>query len=421
MFSEPEINNFFEAQKVKWLKGKTKPNMDESDIRELEVQCEQIFSLKQWLPNASRRAGQIKISSHPCTFSHPSANKNKNGKVSAVIAKANRDSDGFVRSGNVDVDLDALGNAAALDVYRFLTLRMSDGTTLIEHIESNSDVAKSLLNRSEIGYEATRLQFLEMLETSEQQITSSKIKQVYFPISLNNDDYHLLSVLTPSGIVYKLRERIDHIRYSDESKDARKAQRDNGYSATGFLELPNLTMIAYGGTKPQNISTLNNKFAGRAYLLPSTPPSLSDRRQRLPNSDFFTECINPYQFKENFFKLHQLFSQDYTNQTIRAAIKRSVSEFVDLTVEQMWKVRLSLAEHPYFDVSNLESNQKQWLQKTNNDSKLEKAVTDEIVKQLARCFFAGYKKVLAKEAVTMSDFELSAVIDWVSENKELLV
>lgn len=421
MFNEPEINAFFEGQKAKWLKGKIKPNTDESDIRALEIQCEQVFDLKDWLPNASKRAGQIKISSHPCTFSHPSANKNKNGKVSAVIAKANRDSDGFVRSGNVEVDLDALGNAAALDVYRFLTLCMSDGRTLIEHIESNSDVAKSLLTHSEIGYEDTRSQFLEMLETSEQQITSSKVKQVYFPIPLDNDDYHLLSVLSPSGIIYRLRERIDNIRYSDESKDARKAKKDNTYSATGFLELPNLTMIAYGGTKPQNISTLNNKFAGKAYLLPSIPPTLSDQRQRLPKNDFFTECINPYQFKESFLKLHQLFRQDYTNQTIRLAIKRRVSEFVDFVIEQMWKVRLSLAEHPNFDISNLESNQKKWLQKTTNDSELEKAVIDEVIKQLARCFFTSYKKVLAKEAVTMSDFELSAVIEWVNENKELLL
>src|SRR3990167_2033620 len=143
--SRTEEISFVDESESIWLKKNIKASMSDSEIKALELECETQFSLANWLPNAAARAGQTAISTHPCTFSHPSARKNKNGYVSAIIADSKKANDGFLRSGNVSVAADALGNAAALDVYKFLTLTLADGNTLIQHLEGDSEQAVSLL------------------------------------------------------------------------------------------------------------------------------------------------------------------------------------------------------------------------------------------------------------------------------------
>ncbi|HBD9477303.1 TPA: type I-F CRISPR-associated protein Csy1, partial [Legionella pneumophila] len=199
---DPAITDFFAERKKSWLKKKLKSDMTELEKNNILQECEDIFALENWLPNAAKRAGWMSISTHPCTFSHPSSRKNKNGYVTSIIAKAPRKADGYLRSGNVHVALDALGNAAALDVYKFLSLVTEDGKTIIEHIQQNTEVAKSLLSIKTDSYENLRVGFLEMVSSNEASITSSKIKQVYFPMG---NEYHQLSVLSNSGMIFELR------------------------------------------------------------------------------------------------------------------------------------------------------------------------------------------------------------------------
>jgi len=91
---DPAIQNYFSERKEAWMKKNLNTAMQEHEVKELEQLCEQQFSLNEWLPNAAKRAGQISMSTHPCTFSHPSARKNKNGYVSSVLAEIDRVEDG---------------------------------------------------------------------------------------------------------------------------------------------------------------------------------------------------------------------------------------------------------------------------------------------------------------------------------------
>ncbi|MFV0487873.1 MAG: type I-F CRISPR-associated protein Csy1 [Vibrio fluvialis] len=125
---DPAIDAFFEERKNVWLKKNINASLSELEIREQEQVCQSHFLLANWLPNAARRAGQMSMTSHPCTFSHPSARKSSYGYVSSIIATASPRADGFLRSGNVVVELDALGNAAALDVYKISSLRNGGST-----------------------------------------------------------------------------------------------------------------------------------------------------------------------------------------------------------------------------------------------------------------------------------------------------
>jgi len=71
-----KIQDFLDDRKAKSLKKNITAGMDEHDVQCVHLEADKEFNISNWLPDAARRAGQISLSSHPCTFSHPSARKN---------------------------------------------------------------------------------------------------------------------------------------------------------------------------------------------------------------------------------------------------------------------------------------------------------------------------------------------------------
>jgi len=416
---DPAIKSFFDERKEAWLKKKVKTSMDESEVNELNIECDNTFSLAIWLPNAAKRAGQISMSTHPCTFSHPSARKNKNGYVTSVIANVERVNDGFLKSGNVDVDTDALGNAAALDVYKFLTLEMVDNKSLLDHIKDDSELAVNLLAIKTESYLALKNGFLAMVNTVGENVTSSKIKQVYFPV---DDDYHQLSILTNSGMLYQLRKRIDTLRFSDETKAIRELKRKNEFSEKGFSEIYNLTTIGYGGTKPQNISVLNNQNAGKAHLLSSLPPQLDKRTIHFPRSNFFIESFKTHEYRDVFQALHRIFRIDYKNNvSLRNSRDARIQELVDHIIDKMWAIRAVSVEQYHSDNSQLDANQKTWL---HSDDAQQREESDDwldiIVGDISSWMTGAYKKIIGKESVMLGEEERLHFLKIVTKNKEAL-
>lgn len=404
---EQRVIDFFQSRKEAWLKKNIKATMEEYEIRAVEQECEFLFSLEQWLPNAAKRAGQISISTHPCTFTHPSARKNKNGNFTSLIASSQHASDGYLRSGNVRVEADALGNAATLDVHKFLTLEMSNGQSLLEHIEQDTEVAKSLLTINAARYVDLKKGFLAMIEAQDESITSSKVKQVYFPIK---SGYHQLSLLTASGITFELRKRIDKLRFSDETKQARAHENGNEYHETGYKSVLNLTTIGYGGTKPQNISVLNNKYGGKTHLLLSAPPILKNRNVLFPSADFFDQSVSPFNFKDVFFALHALFIKYENNWELRSEREGYYQEIVDRIIQKMWQLRFVADEQFNVDRSQLNKTQRVWLLSENKQIReLENEWLEDLTRNIAKFIFHGYEKVLKKKAIIFSDAELSHI------------
>lgn len=418
---DPAIDQFFAERKENWIKKNIKASMTEVEVHEKEQECEEVFALKNWLPNAAKRAGQMCLSTHPCTFSHPSARKNKNGYASSVISEAEASPDGFLRTGNVQVEPDALGNAAALDVYKFLTLIMQDQQTLLTHIEQETELADSLLEMGGSHKQDLRHGFLEMVATKEDVLTSSKIKQVYFPLfeEANETSYHLLSVLTHSGHLFELRRRVDHLRFSEATKEAREKRRNNQYSETGYQEIYNLTTIGFGGTKPQNISVLNNQNAGKAHLLLSLPPELSSREVRLPTRNFFTDSLNPWHIQDTLQAFSRLLETDYNNVRLREGRDFRVQEYVDFVVQKMWQVRLAFGESVHSRPEGLPAYQKVWLfPEREAERKADNQWLDQLIKDIARSFNGHYKKVAGLKAIQLGDAEHQAITAVIELNKE---
>ncbi|TQP17656.1 type I-F CRISPR-associated protein Csy1 [Vibrio cholerae] len=417
---DPSIAAFFAERKEAWLKKNISAAMSDTEVLEKQQECEQNFLLDNWLPDAAKRAGQISVASHPCTFSHPSARKNKNGYVSSIIAKNKPRIDGFLRSGNVSVEPDALGNAAALDVYKFLSLEMSDQRSLLVHIEQESELARQLLDIPSCEYQALRDGFLKMVDSDQASVSSSKIKQVYFPIA--DGEYHLLSLLTHSGHLFELRKRLDALRFGDAVKEARECKKTNHFHPAGYQEIFGLTTIGFGGTKPQNISVLNNQNAGKAHLLASIPPELTPRDIRLPRTEFFKESFTAWQAKEVLEALHRLFLTDYNNINIRDGRDYRIQQYVDLVIEKMWQVRLFLEAYSGELSSALPLDQKIWLypefaeQRQQEDEWL-----DKIIRHIARGLINHYSRSkVITNPVTLADQELLAIEKVVASNKENL-
>jgi len=415
---EPAIQSYFSERKEAWMKKNLKASMQDHEVKELEQVCEQQFSLNEWLPNAAKRAGQISMSTHPCTFSHPSARKNKNGYVSSVLVEIDRVEDGYLKTGNVSVATDALGNAAALDVYKFLTLIMEDGEKLLTHIQQETDLAKALLTIKAADYQDLRSGFLAMIEGATESITSSKIKQVYFPV---DDGYHQLSLLTNSGMIYQLRSRLDKLRFSDEVKELRDKKRKNEFSEQGFSEIYGLTTIGYGGTKPQNISVLNNQNGGKAHLLSSLPPSIEKRSIHFPRSDFFTESFKKYEYADNFKALHKLFQTDYNNIKLRDARDRNFQQIINLLIEKMWSVRAVSQAQFHADTSSLSSVQLTWLHDDFADEREKSAQwLNLLITEISTWLTRSYEKSLDKKAIKLGDAERLHFAEVIERNREFL-
>lgn len=418
---DPAIEAFFAERKEGWLKKKIKPDMSEEQRRQIEMECEAEFSLEKWLQNAAKRAGQISISTHPCTFSHPSARKNKNGYATSIIARPPRNPDGYVRTGNVEAQADALGNAASLDVHKFLSLVTEDGASVLEHIQQDSELGRTLLDIQSQSYDELKAGFMAMVQPDNTPVTSSKIKQVYFPV---NKDYHQLSILSNSGMIFELRKRIGALRFSDGVKEGRELRRNNDYSELGYSEIYNIATIGYGGTKPQNVSVLNNQHGGKAHLLLSVPPLLEQRETRFPTKDFFTQSLRYYDCRDILERLDKVFKIERDGQipleNIRKGRDRCLGDMLDVILQKMMALRAASNQQYWPETSKLPAWQKVWLCEQHKDKRRqENGWLNTLCDHISRWVASVYKNSI-KHPIMLGEAERQYIKDYIDENKEVL-
>ena len=411
---DKSIKEFFDERKSNWLKGRIKASMSDEEKAAFELECEEKFALDNWLSDAAKRAGQLSMVTHPCKFIHP-----KDKETSPIIARAPKKADGFLRTGNIASPLDIVGNAAALDVYKFLSLELDDGKKLIKHIEEETETAKKQLVVGTASFEEIREGFLAIKSNDEAVVTSEKVKQVYFPC---DNDYHLLSILTPSGLMFELKNRVNDMRFSDQTNEARELKRKGEHSEDGFDDLFNLSIIGYGGTKPRNISVLNHQNGGKTYLLPCMPPALQKRKVRLPRYNFFENSLWTGNFKESFDALHKLLVVGYNNINIREGRDNIIMFIIDQVIDVIWSIRQHEPGWSRSDnYSNLPAHQKIWLDNVNNE---ERESSDEwldrVVGEFSRWIVFAYKKSHGKQAASLGDDELLHIKGLIEENMEAL-
>jgi CRISPR-associated protein Csy1 len=261
---------------------------------------------------------------------------------------------------------------------------------------------------------------MAMKESNDVSITSSKIKQIYFPVP---SGYHQLSILTPSGIVYELRNRMQEMRFSESVSLAREMRRKNEMSITGFDDIPKLGMIGFGGAKPQNISVLNNQYGGKAYLIPSLPPSLKPKPTRLPTTDFFGNCLWPNQFKSHFILLNQWLVDGRNNIHVRTRRDQILLEIFDEIVQKIWQLRAVEPDWSSKDrFSALPQLQKNMLDDHwQNERMDDEQCLEQFLQDIARWMIWAYKTVVGKNVLAPNDDELKHISQLIQGQKEALL
>lgn len=230
------------------------------------------FQYDSWLADAARRVGQLQVVTHSLKAIHPDA---KGTNLYCPPQQLN--ACGLVGSAclNAEFDRDVVGNAAALDVYKFLRLRYQNKTLLELATEKAAVLIAALSDDDEQGL-ALCESFAAITQAKGELASHTRAKQFYWSLGGDaraNDNYHLLSPLYATSLAHKVFQVLNEDRFGENAKAARKAAKDTVFSEHSYRVYPDLAVQKLGGTKPQNISQLNSERGGNNYLLASLPPS----------------------------------------------------------------------------------------------------------------------------------------------------
>lgn len=234
-----------------------------------------------WLEDAARRAGQIQAVTHSLKAIHPDAKgTNLYSPPAALPVRP------LVGSHCLDEDFagDVVGNAAALDVYKFLKLEYEGQSLLSLMLAGDGDLAAALSGDAATA-QAWMEAFASITRPRGELASHTRAKQLFWLVGedpLNDADYQLLAPLYASSLAHRVYQTLQADRFGEEAKEARQARRDKRFHPGVIHDYPNLAIQKLGGTKPQNISQLNSERRGESYLLASLPPHWEQRNVRLP-------------------------------------------------------------------------------------------------------------------------------------------
>ena len=278
-----------------------------------------------WIADAIHRVKQIGLATHAIKYSHPDARGSS--LCSDGCEAAGEDLVGTHTLGD-QRSLDVVGNAASLDVYKFLNLEV-DGVPFWQRARDQDAALLAALPGSAEENRAWADSFATLAQDGPKPASHPLAKQVYWHLGTN--DYHLLQPLFPTSLVQRVNDILRKARFSDEAREARKARLDEKSYAYGFRDWPELLIQKFGGTKPQNISQLNSERHGEAWLLPSLPPSWKQVGLRPPlHMDTVFKHL-PYRFNRKAEELERYLAsvKGWNNQDIRDGRMRRVSEIID--------------------------------------------------------------------------------------------
>lgn len=265
------ITDFLAARYKDKLEA-VKEDANDPDAANLQREkLQQQFIPATWLEDAARRAAQIQAVTHSLKPVHPDA-KGTN-LYSPPSTLAGIELVGSHCLGNAFAG-DVVGNAAALDVYKFLKQTHEGHSLLVLSVVGDADLAAALSD--DPAQAQVWLQAFATLTEPRGRVTSHTLaKQIYWQIGDDvqaDDSYHLLSPLYASSLAHRVYETMQDDRFSEAAKAARDARKANTFSERPVHEYPQLAVQQLGGTKPQNISQLNSERRGNNCLLASLPP-----------------------------------------------------------------------------------------------------------------------------------------------------
>lgn len=235
-----------------------------------------------WMDDAARRVSQIQAVTHSLKPIHPDARGTnlyiEPGSLPALHELGSH-ALGQIFAGDV------VGNAAALDVYKFLKLEV-DGVSLLAALLAEDEAAVQALHDDPGQAKAWRDAFVGLTQPRAGGSSShTRAKQLYWLTGSDpcaDGDYELLAPLFATSLAHAVHAQVQEDRFGEVNKAARVARRERKAHDGVFRDYPGLAVQKMGGTKPQNISQLNSERGGANYLLGSLPPVWAASPERLP-------------------------------------------------------------------------------------------------------------------------------------------
>ena len=351
------------------------------------------FIPSTWLADAARRVDQIQAVTHSLKPIHPDAKGSSLYREPQQLPESQ-----FVGSHclGADFDADVVGNAAALDVYKFLKLSHEGHSFWDLAVKADPDFAAALSDNPALSSQWMAA-FAGLAQARDRVSSHSLAKQLYWQVGQDAHDdasYHLLAPLFPTSLVHRVYQQLQDDRFSEEAKAAREARRNGTHHERPVREYPQMAIQKLGGTKPQNISQLNSERRGDNCLLASVPPiwkSAAVRPLLNINSLFKVYGRRP-EVKEEVAALREFLKKNPpanmdTRQRVRKGVQRLVDEMLVfqaelLTLEPGWSQD---------EDCNLSAAQRIWRIWLDPDgqqpgSTAQEDVADEVAADFARWF-----------------------------------
>jgi CRISPR-associated protein Csy1 len=316
----------------------------ENDVKEAQINVEfslqiqqinQQFKTQNWLDDAAKRAKQISLVTHALKFTHGDA------RGSSVLSlEYMADTDYLVTASLVNLIVDAVGNAAALDVAKLLQLE-SAGQSLAQALTDGDVSALAVFSENQPQLTAWVEGF--KLALANKELSSHTLaKQIYFPVV--DDQYHLLSPVFASSLAHQFNGVISSARFGDEPKAIREARKSGKYHAMPDIRFLDTAIQSYGGSKPQNISQLNSQRGGKTYLLNCAAPSWQSKLKPPLNEQtiFYSREFNRRVWRDLQELQRYLLSVKECDSTLE--IRRNIAGYVNDLIDGLFNYAAEIQE-----------------------------------------------------------------------------
>jgi CRISPR-associated protein Csy1 len=391
------------ADELEAIKG------DSQDEQQKRSELRQQFTPATWLEDAAYRVEWIQTATHTLKPIHPDAKGTNLYCPPSTLAAAP-----VVGSHCLGENFagDVVGNAAALDVYKFLKLEHETQSLLALAASGDVDLAHALSDDTAQAH-AWMVAFASLTTPRGKPSSHTLAKQLYWPVGddLHADAcYHLLAPLYASSLAHRLYQTLQDDRFSDEAKAARDARKTHQPSERPVRDYPNLAVQQLGGTKPQNISQLNSERRGQNSLLASLPPvwRSEDLKPLLGTESMFTRYKFRPAVKENLGALLAFLKTDPTrNVATRDRRAGYVNNLIDDFLQFTAEVRTLVPGWTCDSACRLPDSQARWLDPegaAQADAKLERPTPTDTHERICEAF-ANWLNAQLRDPLPMGDPE----------------
>jgi CRISPR-associated protein Csy1 len=331
-------------------------------------------TIPEWLTASAEKAGEVakpmlKVT-HPTKFTHGMT------PYSGIYVAAQELDDKYLMTtdklGNRYFDI-AMSNGNLITHGRFLCSNL-DGKTVYEALEQNDIGWLSEFSADNDQIDQWAFGLKQWLGQSS-AIEASRLKQIYFH-NPKDDSYVLLSPLFSSALAQAVYERVRFARFNPENNQRRKARKNGKYADGELLAIPNIVIMNFGGTQPQNITVRNFERHGEVFLLPCFAPEWqSTLKPPINNRSIFMGEFSRrawYIARELRDYLVDL-QNDKSNIYIRKRVKRKVDQIIDVLLSYVSQVQALEEQAGWSEkATDLKFEHKLWLDVHNPNPEFQK-------------------------------------------------